>query len=259
MTISVTKISIFPIKSLDSVTVDRTTVLASGALQGDREFALVDEAGKFVNGKRNSTIHRIRSNFNLDRRIVTLNLEGESNPQTFSLDRDRSQLEDWFSNYFGFTIKLIQNTILGFPDDTKSPAPTIISTATLAAVTSWFPYLNIEETRNRFRTNIELNADAAFWEDCLFSTIDTVKKFSIATVELEGVNPCQRCIVPTRNAIDGEADLNFQKIFNSKRQETLPDWVEKSRFNHFYRLAVNTRLSNLGEAIVQVGDAIKLK
>jgi uncharacterized protein len=104
-----------------------------------------------------------------------------------------------------------------------------------------------------------LNTDSAFWEDCLFSKTDTVKKFSIATVEFEGINPCQRCIVPTRNAIDGKADLNFQKIFSSKRQETLPDWVEKSRFNHFYRLAVNTRLSNLGEAIVRVGNAIELK
>jgi uncharacterized protein len=259
MTISVARISIFPIKSLDSVTVDRATVLASGALQGDREFALVDETGKFVNGKRNSSIHRIRSQFDLDRRRVTLNLEGESNPQTFSLDDDRSALEEWFSNYFGFTIKLIQNQILGFPDDTNSPAPTIISTATLAVVTSWFPHLNIEETRNRFRTNIELNAESAFWEDCLFSTANTVKKFSISTVEFEGINPCQRCIVPTRNAIEGKADLDFQKIFSSKRQETLPDWVEKSRFNHFYRLAVNTRLSNCGEAIVRVGDPIELK
>jgi uncharacterized protein len=259
MNASVARISIFPIKSLDGVAVDRATVLASGALRGDREFALVDEAGKFVNGKRNNAIHRIKSTFDLDRRLVTLNLEGKSNYQIFSLDRDILQLEDWFSTYFGFTIKLIQNTLGGFPDDTDSPAPTIISIATLDTVTSWFSYLNIEETRKRFRTNIELNTDTAFWEDRLFSAVDRVKKFSIGNVEFEGINPCQRCIVPTRNTIDGIADSSFQKIFTNKRRETLPDWVEKSRFNHFYRLAVNTRLTSIGDSTIRVGDAIEVR
>jgi hypothetical protein len=259
MNISVARISIFPIKSLDGVAVDRATVLTSGALLGDREFALVDGAGKFVNGKRTDAIHRIRSTFELDRRLVTLNLEGKSNYQIFSLDRDLLQLEDWFSNYFGFTIKLIQNKIIGFPDDTESPAPTIIGTSTLATVTSWFSHLNIEETRRRFRTNIELDTDTAFWEDRLFSTKDKGKKFSIGNVEFEGINPCQRCIVPTRHTIDGMADSSFQKIFTNKRRETLPDWVEKSRFNHFYRLAVNTRLASIGDGTIGVGDAIELR
>lgn len=256
MNISIARLSIFPIKSLDGVAVDRATVLPSGALQHDREFALVDEGGKFVNGKRTSDIHKIRATFDLDHRLVTLNLEGESHLQIFSLERDRHLLEDWFSNYFGFTIKLIQNTILGFPDDTNSPGPTIISTATLAEVASWFDNLDIAEIGNRFRTNIELNADAAFWEDSLFSKTDEVKKFSISTVEFDGINPCQRCVVPTRNSIDGTTYSNFQKIFANKRQETLPDWLERSRFNHFYRLAVNTRLSAIGDSIIRVGDII---
>jgi hypothetical protein len=259
MNISVARISIFPIKSLDGVAVDRATVLTSGALLGDREFALVDETGKFVNGKRIDAIHRIRSTFDLDRRFVTLNLEGKSNYQIFSLDRDILQLEDWFSNYFGFTIKIIQNKTVGFPDDIKSPAPTIIGTSTLATVTSWFSHLNIEETRKRFRTNIELDTDTAFWEDRLFSTKDKGRRFSIGNVEFEGINPCQRCIVPTRDAVNGIADSNFQKIFTNKRQETLPKWVEKSRFNHFYRLAVNTRLASIGDSTIRVGDSIKLR
>jgi uncharacterized protein len=256
MSVSISRITIFPIKSLDGIVVDRAMVLASGALQYDREFALVDEAGKFVNGKRTNDIHKIRSTFDLDRRLVTLNLEGDNHLQIFSLERDRADLEDWFSNYFGFIIKLIQNTTLGFPDDTNSPGPTIISTATLAELTGWFDGLDIAEIRNRFRTNIELDTDISFWEDSLFSTADRVKKFSISTVEFEGINPCQRCIVPTRNTFDGTVYSNFQKIFANKRQETLPDWVEKSRFNHFYRLAVNTRLVKIGNGVIESGDVI---
>ena len=39
--------------------------------------------------------------------------------------------------------------------------------------------------------------------------------------------------------------------------ETLPDWAEKSRFNHFYRLAVNTQVIEAPVPIC-VGDAIAL-
>jgi uncharacterized protein YcbX len=36
------QISIYPIKALDSVALTQTTVLPSGALQHDREFAIID-------------------------------------------------------------------------------------------------------------------------------------------------------------------------------------------------------------------------
>ena len=45
-----------------------------------------------------------------------------------------------------------------------------------------------------------------------------------------------------RNPKTGEVYPNFQKTFITKRQETLPNWAEKTRFNHFFRLAINTRL-----------------
>jgi hypothetical protein len=45
-----------------------------------------------------------------------------------------------------------------------------------------------------------------------------------------------------RNSQTGEADPNFQKTFVTQRRETLPEWVDRSRFNYFYRLAVNTRV-----------------
>jgi hypothetical protein len=40
----------------------------------------------------------------------------------------------------------------------------------------------------------------------------------------------------------------------------LPQWAERSRFNHFYRLAINTRLSvtEAGKTI-RIGDELNLE
>ena len=60
------KILVYPVKSLDGVEVENAKVLASGALQYDRELALFDEAQKVVNGKRHPNIHSIRTQFILE-------------------------------------------------------------------------------------------------------------------------------------------------------------------------------------------------
>ncbi len=74
----------------------------------------------------------------------------------------------------------------------------------------------------------------------------------------QGVNPCQRCVVPTRNPFTTAAYPNFQKIFVAKRRESLPSWAA-SRFNHFFKLAVNTRVpASEASKTIQVGDAIKI-
>jgi uncharacterized protein len=239
------RISIFPIKSLDGLTVSEAQILSSGALKGDREFAIIDSAGNFVNGKRNAKVHLLRSTFDLDARTVTLWVQGQidqTEPQIFDLDGDRHAMSDWFSNYFGQPVKLVQNLEMGFPDDTDSPGPTIISTATLTTVASWFPQLSYEQVQRRLRTNLEVDAALPFWEDRLFTSAENSVMFRVGDVQMEGINPCQRCVVPTRDPETGEVSDHFQKIFIQKRQSTMPDWVERSRFNHFYRLAINTRI-----------------
>jgi uncharacterized protein YcbX len=257
----VTKISIFPIKSLDGVAVDEAMVLPSGALQSDREWAIFDEAGRFVNGKRNAKVHLLRSHFDLQARTVSLKVQDTTTQQVFHLDKQRQELEAWLSEFFGFDVTLQQNTVMGFPDDTESPGPTVISTATIAEIASWFPGVTVEEMRRRLRMNIEVDGVSAFWEDRLFSEeIGDIVPFRVGDVQFHGVNPCQRCVVPSRDSLTGEAYPNFQKIFISKRKETLPAWAAASRFNHFYRLSVNTRIPASEEGKkVQVGDEIKLQ
>ncbi len=252
------KILLYPIKSLDGVVIAKATVLTSGALKGDREFAIIDYQGQFVNGKRIPAIHQLRASFDLQNRIVSLQVKDTAEVIGFHLDGDRTPLERWLSEYFGFPVKLIQNLEMGFPDDTESPAPTIISTETIEAVAAWFP-LSVEEMRSRLRTTLEIAAAEPFWEDRLFSSPGNLVPFHVGSVQFFGVNPCQRCIVPTRDPITGQPYPDFQKTFVEQRKATFPTWATASRFNHYYRLAVNTRThpSEDGKTI-QVGDLVTL-
>ena len=252
-------IFIYPIKSFDGFATNQATLLRSGALEHDREFALFDEKGNFVNGKRNAQIHLLRSSLDVDLRILTLQIQNKSEKFIFHIDEERTNLETWLGNYFGLTIKFVQNSLTGFPDDTDASGPTIISTATLEAAASWFPELSVDEMRLRMRTNLEIDGVPPFWEEQLFAEEHSSVYFQVGDVMFTGTNPCQRCVVPTRNSKRGEAFPQFQKIFIAKRRESLPSWTTPSRFNHFYRLAVNTKVSD-SEAgkILKVGNPVKL-
>jgi len=255
---TIAQIWIYPIKSLDGIAVDSVEVLTSGALAGDRAYALLDAQGKFINGKRNPKIHALRATFDLAGSVVTLTAP-PSRTATFHLEQEQTGLERWLEEYFGQSVTLAHNLERGFPDDTDSPGPTVISQATLIEVASWFPDLDEEEVRRRMRTNLEVTGVDPFWEDHLFGAAGETVPFQIGTVPLLGVNPCQRCVVPTRNSQTGEASPGFQAKFTRQRQATLPETVVRDRFNHFYRLAVNTRAGTIVPGnMIHCGDRVKL-
>jgi uncharacterized protein YcbX len=253
------KILLYPIKSLDGVAVEKATILSSGALAYDREFAIFDHQGKLVNAKRQAKIHLLRCQISPASRTISWQIPGQDSPQVFHLDQQRLALEAALSDFFGFAVKLQQNSILGFPDDTNAPGATVVSTASLTEVASWFPGMSVEEMRRRIRANIEIGGVPAFWEDQLFTTQGNTVSFQVGDVHFLGVNPCQRCVVPTRDSFLGTADANFPKIFVQQRQATLPSWVDTSQFKHFYSLSVNTRLpaSETGKTL-QIGDQIQI-
>lgn len=255
----VSSITIYPVKSLDGVNVPHRSLLNQAGLVGDRTFAIVDSEGQFVNGKRNAKIHQIRSTFDLGAWTISISVHGHEATETFYLEGDRSALEQWLSDYFDQPVQLIQKAE-GFPDDTASPGPTIISTSTLEAIAAWYPGLSVDDIRRRFRSNIEVSGVPTFWEDQLFTDSDAGVEFQIGDACLIGVNPCQRCVVVTRDPDTGESFSEFQKIFVGNRKETLPDWAERSRFNHFFRVAINTRISRSTPALeIKVGDRLSLR
>lgn len=253
------RITVYPIKSLDGVDVTQGEITTGGALKHDRRFAIFDPKGKYINGKNNAAIHKLRSTFDLDADTITLTQPDTLESISFSLDTDIPALTAWLSNYFQTSAQLQENPTHGFPDDPKAGGPTIVSQASLDSVSQWFPELDRPEVARRMRANLEITDAAAFWEDGLFGAKNLPREFAIRDVKFLGTNPCSRCIVPTRDSQTGEAYPQFQKIFTEQRKSTLMEGVERSQFNHFYRFTVNTIIpaSESGK-VLHLGDEIKL-
>jgi hypothetical protein len=252
------RIHIYPFKSFDPQSVDEAVLLPGGALAHDRQFALTDAQGDVINGKRTPAVHLLRSNYDPTANLLTLRVEGTVQEHTFVLGVGRDALTDWLSDYFDTRVTIVENAAGGFPDDTESPGPTVISRATLAEIAAWFPGLTIDAVRDRFRANLEIDGVEAFWEDHLVGQGLGVVRFQVGEAELLGTNPCARCIVPTRDARSGEPIRQFAKAFARHRQASLPDWAPADRFDHYYRLAVNTRRAGGRPCTVRVGDEVRI-
>jgi len=252
------RIEIFPIKSLDGVVLESCAITAGGILANDRVFAIMDEAGKVVNGKRTARVHQLRPGFSPALDEVTLRETGHTTAPSFSL-RDRAPLNRWLSDFFGFPVTVQREPERGFPDDLTAYGPTIVSEASLRAIRDWYPELTLESVRRRFRSNLELAGGGAFCEDALYGEPGELKPFAIGDVHFAGHNPCQRCVVPTRDPDQGNPVADFQKRFMQLRRENLPAWANVSRFNHFYRFAVNTSIpATQSGKILRVGDILKV-
>ncbi|WP_416841198.1 MOSC domain-containing protein [Haloferax sp. DFSO52] len=244
------RIAIYPVKSLDPEVVERADIVENGALAGDRAYAIFDGDGNYVNGKRERALFRIRSSVSLDDGTIRLTAPGRDDYEGPIDDAD-----DWLSAYLGYPVKLRHDPAGGFPDDTTASGPTVISTATIEAVASWYDDIDTAEMRRRLRPNLELDAPDPFWEDHLFDRRATRVEFTVGGVSFEGVNPCQRCAVPTRNPDTGSETPRFRETFVTKRRETLPSWSGGDWFDHDFRVMVNTVVSesSWGETLT-VGD-----
>jgi uncharacterized protein YcbX len=258
--IRVSKIVLYPIKALDGISVQSAAFVPSGALKHDREFALYNEAGRWINGKSEARLNTIRSEYDLANFTVKLTAPTKPASQTLHLLDERPDLERWFSEVLEIPVHLKRDTDSGFPDDTHAKGPTLIGAGTIAEVGSWYSIQDPDETRRRFRANIELAVDTPFWEDQLFGRRDHDVGFTLGEVQFFGVGPCKRCVVPVRDSVTGAVTENFEKTFVAKRLASMPDWVNRARFGPlFYRLAVNTRV-NASEVskCLSVGDALQL-
>jgi uncharacterized protein YcbX len=254
-------IRIHPIKSLDPVCVEEARIGAAGGIALDRAWALYSVDGKWVNGKRTPAVHLIRANYAADLASVTLMAPADRRKiprRTFAFPEEYENAAEWFSVFFEQQI-IVRYSADGFPDDTIANGPTIVSTASLAAVAEWFPGLSLENVRQRFRTTLEVEGVPAFWEDQLFGEEErSVVRFRIGEVRFEGSNPCARCPVPPRDPCTGANVEGFQKHFTQQREATLPEWSPRDRFDHFYRLATNTRVASAEvEKMLRVGDLVR--
>jgi uncharacterized protein YcbX len=271
-------IRLHPIKALDPVSVNEARIGPNGGLELDRVWALYSADGRWVNGKRTAAMHLIRAAYSPDISSVTLTVPGDTRDipaMTFAFPGDPEGTAEWFSMYFEQAIQ-VRYTREGFPDDGLAAGPTIVSTASLDTVCEWFPGIALDEARRRFRTTLEIDGASSpgatdengyasaseklppFWEDQLFAEAETsVVRFRIGDVAFEGSNPCARCPVPARESQTGVDTVGFQKRFIELRRAQLPAWAPAERFDHFYRLATNTRVpSTECGKFLRLGDAL---
>ena len=259
------RITIYPVKALPGVDVRQATFGERGGLCHDREYALMDQHGNFINGKCNAGIHRLDASCEVrgDDIVIAIGQGRDNQPFVLGNRKERhadlTALEARLAHDLGETVRIERDPAGGFPDDLESPGPTVISTASLQEVAGWYPGLKAQDIRRRFRANLEFDDCPAFWEDHLYGNPGSVVAFRIGEVSLLGNNPCQRCAVPARNPSTGDEIAGFQRTFAARRRETLPPWANRAYFDFFYRLAVNTRIeaSETGKTI-RVGDRVEI-
>ncbi len=253
------KITIYPVKSLDGMELQKATVTTGGCLLHDREYALSDEDGNFINGKSNALVHSLRSSVDFEKEIIAFRAAAETDWKHFHLQKEKEAIESFLTKYFGIKTLLLHNNTGRFMDIPDISGATILSTASLLEVSTWFDHLSLEETRKRFRATLEIEGVPAFWEDHLFSKEGRAIEFNVGDVTLFGISPRARCVVPTRNPETGEVTHAFPKSFARHRATTLPDWSRLEEYGHHYYLTVNCYIpaTEIGKT-VEKGAEIKI-
>ena len=251
------RLRVYPVKGLDGIDLEAASVLEGGTLQYDREFALFDADGEVVNGKRTDRVHELRTDFEPE--TATLAVETPAGERLrFDLEdpTERERAESWFGDFFDLNVSLERDRSLGFVDRRKM-GPSVISTATLEEVASWFDGLTVDGARRRLRANVEISGVEPFWED-RFVGADAAA-FEADGVRFEGVTPCGRCVVPQRDPDTGEPIAEFRQRFVEKREETFPEWADPDAFDHYYTLMIISRIPEADRgATLAVGDSVSV-
>ncbi len=257
--IIVNRITIYPVKSLDGLSLQKAEISKGGCLLHDREYAITDEQGNFITGKTNKLVHSLRTSFDIENTAISFRQLNETTPVHFHLQKEKSAIQSYLSDYFGVKILFHQNNTGRFLDIPDVSGATVISTSSLKEVSGWFDKMDLDEARRRFRATLEIDGVPAFWEDHLFSNEGIRVEFKIGDVTLFGMSPRARCVVPTRNPETGEVKHAFPKSFAKRRASTLPEWSALNTFDHFYYLSVDCLIpeTEIGK-VIETGDIVKI-
>jgi len=255
-------ITIYPVKSLDGVSLQKAMITEGGCLFHDREYAISDEEGNFITGKTNVLVHSLRSTIDFENETISFRLQHETAWNQFHLQKEISLIQSYLADYFGVPIFFQKNSTGRFLDIPDISGVTVLSTASLRSVSGWFGAMDLIETRKRFRATIEIEGVPAFWEDHLFSKSGSGIEFKIGDVTMFGMSPRARCVVPTRNPETGEVIHALPKLFAKQRASTLPEWSTLNDFGHHYYLSVDCfipptevgKFINTGDQITIVGE-----
>jgi len=245
-TAKVERLRVFPVKSLEGVDVTEVEVLEGGTLKRDREYAVFDADGEVVNGKRTPRVHRPDLRLEEGAPVVSF-----PDDKGVNVANNRERAEELFGDFFGVDATVSRDDERGYVDR-RSMGPSVISTATLREFASWFD-TTVESARRRLRANVEVSGVPAFWEDRFVG--HEAPSFEVGGVRFEGVTPCGRCVVPSRDPDTGKEKGGFRERFIEKRREAFPEWADEDAFDHRYTVMIIARVPEQERGgIVGVGD-----
>ncbi|WP_049922253.1 MOSC domain-containing protein [Halopiger djelfimassiliensis] len=259
------RLRVYPVKGLDGIELEEATILEGGTLARDREFVLIDNDrnvsgspdpdGDVINGKRTDRVHDLATDFDPETGVLEVEApDGDTDRFDLEADADRERAEAWFGDFFDADLTLERDRSRGFVDR-RGMGPSVISTATLRTVASWFDGMTVEGARRRLRANVEVSGVEPFWEDRFVGA--SAPSFTADGITFEGVTPCGRCVVPRRDPDTGDPIPEFQQRFVEKRRETFPDWADEEAFDHYYAVMLITRVPEDDRgATVAVGDPV---
>lgn len=249
-TAKVERLRVFPVKGLEGVDVTEAEVLDGGTLAGDRELAVFDADDEVVNGKRTPRVHLPDTRLEDGAPLVSFPGGGEVN-----VADDRERAERLLSDFFGVDATVRSDGSLGYVDR-RDMGPSVVSTATLHEFASWFD-ISVESAHRRLRANVEVSGVPAFWEDRFVG--DDAPSFDVGGVRFDGVTPCGRCVVPSRDPDTGEEKEDFRGTFIKRRRDTFPEWADKDAFDHHYTLMIIVRVPEEERGgMVSVGDEVRV-
>ncbi|PSP84854.1 molybdenum cofactor biosysynthesis protein [Halobacteriales archaeon QS_1_68_17] len=250
----VAHIGVHPVKALDRIEVDAARITDGGTLEHDRLYALVTADGRAINGIEHDGIHDVRASFDFEREVLTVAADGDE--RRFDLPAESAAAASWFGDLLGVTVALERDAAGGFVSRPEA-GPSVVSTATLEEVASWFDGMSVPDLRRRIRVNVEVGGVPAFWEDQFVGA--DAPAFEAGGIRFEGVEPCARCVIPGRDPDTGEAYEGFRETFLERREETFPEWADFDAFEHYFRLMLIASVpgDDRGRTL-RVGDEVEV-
>jgi len=254
----VERIRLYPVKGFGGVGVNKGRILPSGTLEYDREFALYD-GDDIVNGRVRQGVHGFRTELDTGAGELTVESPARDSVTVDVSDDGRRELQDWFetADTAFDSPTVLRDGSFGFVDRRDRLASvSVVSTATLREVASWFDGIDTDGVRRRLRTNVEVSGVLPFWEDRFVG--EEAPAFEVGGVRFEGAEPCARCVVPTRDPDTGEPTGGFRERFAERRRETFPEFADEDAFDHFYAVTLIARVRDDDRgSTIRVGDEVK--
>jgi uncharacterized protein len=255
---TISRIRIYPIKSLDPVELQEAEV-GVHSLRYDRAFAMLTHDGHFMNGKRSGRVNELTAVYDLPNYGVTFSNRSGGPAHSFHLLNEKSEAEKYLSDFFGEPISLLNNEQGQLMDIPTASSVTIVSEASMRSLHEEFSDRTLEDVRLRFRATIELGGVEPYWEENLVGEPGVGMRIQIGDGEMIGVSPRARCNVPPRDPLTGLTDKSFVKRMMKHREKTLPQKSHLPAYGSLYHLTINTYIPATQKGKwLRVGDELKI-